>query len=39
MKIYISGAITNNENYKKDFEKAESEVRGLGGAYHITPQE
>lgn len=31
MKIYISGAITNNENYKKDFEKAESEVRGLGG--------
>lgn len=23
MKIYISGAITNNPNYKEDFEKAE----------------
>ena len=23
MKIYISGAITNNPNYKKDFERAE----------------
>ena len=23
MKIYISGAITNNQNYKEDFERAE----------------
>ena len=23
MKIYISGAITNNPNYKEDFERAE----------------
>ena len=29
MKVYISGAITNNVNYKKDFEIAEHEVREI----------
>ena len=27
MKIYISGAITNNPNYKEDFEKAEKQLK------------
>ena len=27
MKIYISGAITNNPNYKEDFERAEDDLQ------------
>ena len=27
MKIYISGAITNNPNYKEDFERAEKQLK------------
>lgn len=27
MKIYISGAITNNQNYKEDFERAEKQLK------------
>lgn len=30
MKIYISGAITNNENFKEEFEDTESLLIGLG---------
>ena len=27
MKVYISGAITNNPNYKEDFERAEKQLK------------
>lgn len=30
MKIYISGAITNNENYREEFAKAEARLLGEG---------
>ena len=38
MKIYISGAITNNPNYKEDFERAEDYLqREYPSAYIINP--
>lgn len=38
MKIYISGAITNNPNYKEDFERAEDYLqREYPGAEIINP--
>ena len=30
MKIYISGAITSNPNYKEDFERAEKKLKADG---------
>lgn len=30
MKVYISGSISKNPNYKDEFQKAESEVRSIG---------
>ena len=30
MKIYISGAISNNPNYKEDFERAEKKLKADG---------
>lgn len=30
MKVYISGAITDNPNYLEDFKKAEEYIKGLG---------
>ena len=38
MKIYISGAISNNPNYKEDFEQAEDYLqRGYPNAEIINP--
>lgn len=30
MKVYISGAITGNENYKEDFKRGDEEIRAMG---------
>lgn len=35
-KVYISGKITGNENYKRQFEKREKELKSLG-YYPINP--